>query len=186
MTSLMDNALQKPCMEYKSKFVPSELEKVKLIQDYDGGRKKEKKCPTFSGKEGIEGLLYVEERYRKIARQLDFDTGPELYDGFEEVLTDSAEEHWENIISGITEANKTVARFDQSMEQFYLKYCDSEARDVLIKYLRDVRRPVKEDPQTFADRMETLVRYANKLPGRSPRLTPEETKTNDSQLIWHN
>ena len=132
MTTVLDTALKKPCIEYKARFVASELEKVKLYQNYDDGSKKEKKCPIFSGKEGIEGLLYVEERFRKVAKQLNYDEGEELYSGFEEVLTDSAEDHWENVVTNIPDNQKTVARLNISMQQFYLKYCDDEARDVLI------------------------------------------------------
>eukprot|EP00957_Ditylum_brightwellii_P102158 7787635-Ditylum_brightwellii.AAC.2 len=32
------------------------MEKVKLIQSYDDGTTKSKKCPIFSGTEGIEGI----------------------------------------------------------------------------------------------------------------------------------
>ena len=67
--------------------------------------------PDFSGKEGIEGLLYVEEKFLKIACHLNYDTGIKFYDGFEEVLTDTAEEHWENIASGIANEDKTPEHF---------------------------------------------------------------------------
>eukprot|EP00957_Ditylum_brightwellii_P036190 2741733-Ditylum_brightwellii.AAC.1 len=53
--------LKQPCFLYKSTFKHSDVEKVQLVQQYDDGLTKTKKCPMFSGKEGIEGLLYVEE-----------------------------------------------------------------------------------------------------------------------------
>ena len=99
MTSLMDKVLKKPCIQYKLKFIALELEKVKLRQSYDDGTSAEKKCPIFSGKEGIEGLLYVEEKFLEIARHLNYDTGVELYDRFEEVLTDTTEEHWKTLLT---------------------------------------------------------------------------------------
>ena len=83
-------------------------------------------------------------------------------------MTDTAEEHWENIVHGIDDADKTPDRFNQSMAQFYLKYCNEEARDTMIEYLREIRRPVKEDPQTFADRMETLVMVPTTLSKHIP------------------
>eukprot|EP00957_Ditylum_brightwellii_P102873 7839766-Ditylum_brightwellii.AAC.1 len=67
------------------------------MQMYDNGTTKTKKCPVFTGAEGIEGLLYVEEHFRSVERQLEFTTGAELFDKFEEILTDSAEEKWDTI-----------------------------------------------------------------------------------------
>ena len=179
----MSNSLRKPCMEYKPAFVQSEMEKVKLknVVELEGGRNprsltKEKKCPIFTGKEGIEGLLYVERRFRKVAEYLNWTTGTEKYDGFEEVLADTAKEHWENIVGNIEDANRTVERFDESIRQFYLKYCDEEARDTMFKYLCTLKRPVGEEPQLFADRIETLVSYSNKLPGIEAPLQDDSVK----------
>eukprot|EP00957_Ditylum_brightwellii_P111601 8512270-Ditylum_brightwellii.AAC.1 len=64
---------------------------------YDNGTTKTKKCPVFIGAEGIEGFLYVDEHFRSVAHQLEFTTGAELFDNFEEILTDSAEEKWDTI-----------------------------------------------------------------------------------------
>ena len=82
----------------------SKLERLKLSQAYADGSTKTKKCPCFSGEHGIECLLYVENCFHNIARQLDFTTGVELFDNFEEVLVDTAEEKWENLVSTVPEA----------------------------------------------------------------------------------
>eukprot|EP00957_Ditylum_brightwellii_P043255 3277935-Ditylum_brightwellii.AAC.1 len=60
------------------------MEKVKLIQLYDDGTTRTKKCPVFSGTEEIEGLLYVEEIFRSVAKYLTCDDGPSLFNNFEE------------------------------------------------------------------------------------------------------
>ena len=75
--------LKQPCIKYKATFQHSELEKERLMQTYADGSTKKKYCPTFSGAEGIEALLFVEERFNMICRQLTFDTGAELYCGRE-------------------------------------------------------------------------------------------------------
>ena len=49
---------------------------------------KKKNCPTFTGEHGIESLLYVEERFRAVSRQLEYNTGEEL---FEPTLATSTE-----------------------------------------------------------------------------------------------
>ena len=179
----MDKALQKPCMEYKPIFVQSEMEKVKLKNTVLEGAARnaeritrEKKCPIFTGKEGIEGLLYVERRFEKAATYIGWTTGIQKYSGFEEVLMDTAEDHWENIVGGIAASDRTNERFKESLKQLYLKYCDDDARGTTFKYLRALKRPVGEDPQTFADRIETLVRYLNKLPGRDRELNEDDVK----------
>ena len=80
----MAASLRATVLPYKTQLVPSELTTVKLKQDFQGGSSKDKKCPVFTGEHGIEALLYVEERFRKIAsRTLEWTTGQELFDGFE-------------------------------------------------------------------------------------------------------
>eukprot|EP00957_Ditylum_brightwellii_P165140 12573348-Ditylum_brightwellii.AAC.1 len=68
------------------------MEKIKLLQNYDDGTTCNKKCLIFTGTEGIERLLCVKERFRGIAWQLTFDTGLELFNKFEEVVTNTAED----------------------------------------------------------------------------------------------
>eukprot|EP00957_Ditylum_brightwellii_P097050 7390377-Ditylum_brightwellii.AAC.1 len=57
---------------------------------------KQKGAPVFTGVEGIEGLLFVEEQFQKIARQLCYNTGAEFFDNLEDVLADNAEMKWDN------------------------------------------------------------------------------------------
>eukprot|EP00957_Ditylum_brightwellii_P210081 15364546-Ditylum_brightwellii.AAC.1 len=59
--------LKQPCIKYEATFKHSDLERIKLSQSYNDGSTRTKKCPIFMGAEGIEGLLYVEERFRGIA-----------------------------------------------------------------------------------------------------------------------
>lgn len=69
-----------------------------------------------------------------------------------------------------------MGRFDECIESFYRKYCDAEAKDTMIEYLRNVRRPVKENPNDFADRISTLIRYTNRLPGIEADINEELEK----------
>eukprot|EP00957_Ditylum_brightwellii_P194759 14835458-Ditylum_brightwellii.AAC.1 len=99
------------------------------MQMYNNGTTKTKKCPVFTGAEGIEGLLYVEERFRSVARQLEFTTGAKLLDNFEEILTNSAEEKWGTIVSNIDAATRSPGGFENVIKALYLKYCDTTAKD---------------------------------------------------------
>eukprot|EP00957_Ditylum_brightwellii_P206165 15347100-Ditylum_brightwellii.AAC.1 len=123
--------LKQPCIEYETRFKHSDLERVKLSQQYNNGTTKTKKCLVFTGAEGIEGLLYVEKH--------------------------SAEEKWDTIVSGIEAMARSVNRFDRAIKAFYLKYCDAQAKDTMFQYLQLVRRPTKVQPRDHSDRIETLV-----------------------------
>jgi hypothetical protein len=148
-----------------------------LKQDFVGGSNKDKKCPTFSGEYGIEALLYIEERFRKIAsRTLSWTPGPELLEGFEEILLDTALSNWEDIIALIAEADKTPARFELALQEMYRKYVGAEARDVQFEYYRSISKPLKSSTLDHSSRMLTLARYGNKLPGTEPVLTDDQVK----------
>jgi len=173
----MAASLRAPVLPYKSGFLHSVLGTTKLKQDFVGGSNKDKKCPTFSGEYGIEALLYVEERFRKIAsRTLSWTTGPELFDGFEEILLDTALSNWEDIIALIAEADKTPARFELALQEMYRKYVGAEARDVQFEYYRSISKPLKSSTLDHSSRMLTLARYGNKLPGTEPVLTDDQVK----------
>eukprot|EP00957_Ditylum_brightwellii_P132866 10131904-Ditylum_brightwellii.AAC.1 len=62
------------------------------------------------------------------------------------------------------------------MEKFYLLYCDDDARDVLIEYLRNFHRPTKVPPRNHSDCIEAMIKYTNKLPGLEPKITPAQAK----------
>jgi hypothetical protein len=173
----MAATLRAAILPYKSGFVASDLATVKLKQEFQGGRTKDKKCPVFSGEHGIEALLYVEERFRKIStRTLQWTTGLELFDGFEEVLVDTALSNWEDLILPLAEADKTAARFEIVLQLLYRKYVSAEARDIQFEYFRTLRKPLKSSPLEHSSRMLTLARYGNKLPGNEPVLNDEQVK----------
>ena len=165
-----------PCIEYSSKFEQSKLEKVELTQTWDDGTKSKKKCPVFTGEHGIEALLYVEDRFNSICRQLEITEGEELFDNFAEVLTNQAENKWETITMNIPVPQRIAPRFRQAMEEFYLSYCDEDARDNMFAYLRDFSKPFNVAAGDHADRMEILVKYANTLPGMEPPMTDDQKK----------
>jgi hypothetical protein len=91
--------LRAAILPYKSGLFPANLTSVKLKQQFVGRRSKDKRCPIFNGGYGIEALLYIEERFGKIASHtLLWTTGLELFDRFEEVLINTALTNWEDLI----------------------------------------------------------------------------------------
>jgi hypothetical protein len=89
-------------------------------------------------------LLYVEERFCKIATcTLEWTTGQELFDGFEEVLLNMALMNWEDHTAPIPDADETPAQFDQTFQAIYRKYVSAEAcvePMVTILILQDVAK----------------------------------------------
>jgi hypothetical protein len=164
-------------IDYETEFEHSDLEKVKLSQQFDDRTKRVKNCPVFSGKYGLESLLYVEDRFRKVATQLTW-TDEELFIGFEEVLLDHAEDEWEDIVQGLAPADRDDDTFDACIQLFYLKYCSEEARDEMFKYLetQQCRKPVGMEPRKHVSRLLTLYRYSNRLPGLEPPKAEEQQK----------
>lgn len=166
-------------IEYDSKFDSTELPTVKLsYEDPDSEKERKKSCPQFDGTGGIEALLYVEERFTKTIKRLEVDSPVDYFELWEDVLTGTAEKKWTNLTSGLKKRDLTSDRFKETMGLFYKKYVPSDARDSLYKYLtsNNCRKPRKVAPLEHQDRMETLVRYASKLPGRSPTWTEEQIK----------
>ena len=75
--------VREPCILYESKFEHSKMEKAQLQQVFDDGSTKKKKCPIFTGEHGIEALLYTEDRFNSVCRQLELTDREELFDSFD-------------------------------------------------------------------------------------------------------
>eukprot|EP00957_Ditylum_brightwellii_P184383 14043997-Ditylum_brightwellii.AAC.1 len=127
------------------------MECVKLEMNYDDGMKKTRKCQRFSGKEGIEGLLFVEDRFWSVTTQLNFNQGTEFFNNWLEVLVDIAEDKWIIQVRRIAVVDCMIARFDLEMKKFYRKYCDAEVNDTVFGCLATLCRPTKVTPQDHCD-----------------------------------
>ena len=65
------------------------------------------------------------------------------------------------------------------MDEFYLSYCDDDSRDIMFAYLRKFKKPYEMAAGEHTDRMEVLVRYANKLPGMEPEMNEDQIQKVD-------
>ena len=109
------------------------------------------------GSGGIEEIFYVEDRFRKIAYQFNMTTGRELCDGFEECLTDAAEDEWENIVAGLIAGQRNQAnRFSNTVTRYYLKYVEDDERDVGLQYLDIIINKVKAEKENHANMHSTM------------------------------
>lgn len=165
-----------PCIPYKRAFELTDFEETTLQQSYDDGRTVKKKVPVYSGEQGIEGLLYVEERFRKAARRLEFTTGEELFDAFEECLHGIPAHEWSKQIHNLQANDMTIQRFNQEVQNFYTHFCDERARDTMYEYIDALKKPHDVDVREHANRLQQMIDYANKLPGVRPPKQEEEIK----------
>jgi hypothetical protein len=88
---LVHTLLHKPCISHERAFKPSEIESVHLRQRWDIGSTAKRACPLYSRTEGVEGLLHVKERFYQIGSRPQFATGAEVFENFEQVLSETVE-----------------------------------------------------------------------------------------------
>ena len=85
----------------------------------------------------IERFFCVEERFRHRAAKLEWTAGPEVFENFEEILTDTAPEKWETGTHSVVPADRTLARFELATPELLLECVDSLAKDHMIELLKD-------------------------------------------------
>ncbi|GAX12003.1 hypothetical protein FisN_8Lu111 [Fistulifera solaris] len=168
----MSTVESRVCVKYECAFKSEEMEKEKLIQRYETYDKKET-VPKFSGREGAEGLVYVYKRFKNVAKELNFESGPELFSEFSKCVTSTAEDSWRVLVELMTEnVERTPALFEQTYQALLAKYCSPDTRDVLVDYLRSdsCKKPHNADVRVHSERIRTLCNLANNLPGTIPLL----------------
>ena len=164
---------------YVPKFEFKDLAEKKLTQEYEDGSSRSVKLPMFDPKDGLEALLFVEREFRKAMEDLDLedqDDGKQWFRHFDKLMIGAASTRWQQLIQGIANNDRTIARYNQAVRSFYISFCGSRSRDKLIEYIQTIRKPRKVDPRSHSSRMQQLADFANKLPGDMPELTEFQIK----------
>lgn len=135
---------QTPCVLYESKFKVTELDTQK-VENVVNRSVRSKKCPVFSSVHRIEGLFHVVDKFKRAAKRLNLQD-ENLWDAFEDVLDSVAKSKWDNLTKNIADTDRMDQRFDDEIKNFVKSYSqDENARDVLIKYLKEqCRKPYKK------------------------------------------
>eukprot|EP00957_Ditylum_brightwellii_P028635 2163053-Ditylum_brightwellii.AAC.1 len=111
-----------------------------------------------------------------------------MFDNFEGILMDSVEKKWDTLTSGIDPAARDVSHFDQAIKDFYLKYCDGEAKDTMFKCLCLLHHTTKVEPRDHSNCIKTHMQYTNKLPGLLPDMNADQIKKivfDQHPETWH-
>ena len=96
----------------------------------------------------------------------------EQFSNFARCLSSTAEENWQTMTEMMTEEEQTPELFRACFQRFLLKYCTSDARDVMIDYLRShsCKKPHNADVRAHSERIRALCALTNSLPGTMPEL----------------
>ena len=170
--------LFKPCIEYKKAYKTSEMETVTLRNRMADGRDVKRRCLVFSGSEGVEGLIQTKTRFNNVAHALQLEDGPELFDNFEQVLSDNAETRWQNLVADIADADRTDVRYEDEYKNLLDSYATNRGRDYMRDYLlsSEVRKPHDADCAEHKERLTTLIKYTNMLSGTQDQIDDNEEK----------
>ena len=166
-----------PCVKYESKLDILKIKKVKM-EKTENGVKRSKYFPQFTASMGVEGLIHVVNYFNKNAEKLNF-TIAEKWANFDEVLDSVAESKWSARINNIATQARTENCLKNEINWLIGSYVESDnPRDVLIEYLKSssCKKPFLRSPQEHADRMEVLIRIANRLDGTEPDIDDSNTK----------
>ena len=168
---------QEPCIKYEDEFSPSKLETVKIEKVDQNGQVRTKKVPVFTAKVGVEGLFHVIDKYKRMADRLAL-TVAEKWDQFDDVLDQVSEKKWDSQTKNIAANQRTNNRFDTEIEEFIQSYAqDPNPKDILLKYIKDkCKKPYKKSSQEHADRMISLISFANELRGTEPDVDEDNRK----------
>jgi hypothetical protein len=179
MSQLIRAMLFKPYIEYKRAYKPSEMENVTLRQNWADGTSTKRTCPIFTGTEGVEGLLHsTKERFDQITNFMHYTTGAELFDNWEQCLSDTAENRWNNLVTAIVDADRSSARFETDLVNFTRRYATNRARDYMREYLMSTKcnKPHDVECAEHAECLATMIRYTNNLEGTVPQIGDAQEK----------
>jgi hypothetical protein len=178
------NMVETP-VKYKSTFKTSELEKVKLEQLFDDGSKVKTEVPLFTGQQGLEGLVYIVDRFKEACKTLQWTEGIEMFEGFPKVLQGQAYTYWtdEVLKTFPTEDDWTLEAFQESINMLKMSFGGGTlARNHILQYVQtnECKKPRKATVEEHVRRITTLISLANQSAGTDAVVT--KTKLNELLL----
>ena len=108
---------EKPPFQYKSSVDESALQYVKFRFTDADDEQEEFKLPKFTGDGGLEGLLYIEEEFRNVQEEYEWNNDA-CFKHFKKILGGTALTRWKNVLQGLTVAERRIRlRVDISRRQ---------------------------------------------------------------------
>ena len=160
---------------YKSTFKISELEKVKLEQSFEDGTKVKMEVPLFTGQQGLEGLVYIVDRFKDACKALDWVEGNEMFEGFSKVLKCQAYSYWvDEILSKYPGEDQSPDTFKHAVDMMKISFGGGTlARNHILQYIltNDCKKPRKSTVEEHVRRITNLVSLANQSAGTDAEVT---------------
>ena len=163
--SQLSRVLAKTALSYQSPLTKLERKRVAIKRDEDHRKHYVEQFDGVDG--GMEALFHTEEAFRRACTSMNLLTNQAAHQVtvnnlFADCLTDHALDVWLVLVG-----NAPNATFDTLIKRFYLKFCRSNAGDDMKQYLMTTNCQKRSDTSVrkHVARMETLIRYTDKLPG---------------------
>jgi hypothetical protein len=163
-------------VKYKSTLKVNELEKVKLEQSFDDGSKVKAEVPLFTGQQGLEGLIYIVDRFKEACKRLQWTEGIEMFEEFPKVLQGQAYTYWMNEILTTfpDEDDQTPETFQEAIDMLKISFGGGTlARNHILQYIQtnECKKPRKSTVEEHVRRITTLVSLANQSAGTDAVVT---------------
>lgn len=163
---------EKPAVSYEKAWdATEEVRQVKLTQEYQDGTHKEIKVPIDDGSKGPEYLIMVVmDEFDDAAEELDY-TNDELFINFARVLKGNTKFLWQNVTDGLTDAQKTTARFKQAKKELIQAIVGPNQRNIMKSWLQNkCGKPLGVGPLVHLGRIQELIRLTNAFDGTESKI----------------
>jgi hypothetical protein len=168
---------------YKSTFKISELEKVKLEQHFEDGKVKVE-VPLFMRQQGLEGLVYIVDRFKDDCKELEWSEGEEMFQGFAKILQGQAYSFWcDEVLKKFPQEEQTQENFQDAIDMMKIFFGGGTlARNHILQYIQtnDCKKPRETTVEEYMRRITTLVSLANQSTGTDA----EVTKVRFNELLF--
>ena len=167
-----------PAVTYEKAWdATEEVRQVKLTQEYVDGSHKEIKVPIDDGSKGVEYLIVVVvSEFDDAAADLDYED-EELFVNFGRVLKGNTQFLWQNVIDGLTAAQKTTARFARAKKELIELIVGKNQRNVVSSWLEHkCTKPSGVGPLAHLARMQELIRLTNAFEGTVAKIDANGAK----------
>jgi hypothetical protein len=160
-------AYQQLIIQLKPHCDPSDFTMVKLQQTYANGRVKKLETPATEGS-SIEQILYCTREFLETASQLNFETGPELFDNFQRILKSTVKDDWDLVVA-LAPHPRTPVVFHNALDEWKKELIMSLSRQTMVDNLENITKPCNMMVEHFVTRVRVMVRNITDFPFPGPK-----------------
>lgn len=138
-----------------------------------GGNTHKCKCPTLTFDKGSDYIMYCLDEFDNIAETYTFDNHDNwLY--FRQILETNVRQLWDDELPA--PANQNAANFTLSRTRLLQQHFPRHAYQNFMNYIRIAKKPNNMSARKLRSRVQTLFRYAARLPSGHPIAQQEQRR----------